>query len=148
MTSERVALVRRLDAVEREYDVTRVAVDRLLADIRRDPTAVGLPARVVTETAARLSGTAVVILFAAFEAGVRGFWGTVAGKNPQCRARDLLDGVAARRSVPPATLAAAHAVREYRNALIHGSDTPPTAVDVSTARRPLGRYSPRLPPTW
>lgn len=31
MTSERVALIRRLDAVEREYGVTRLAVDRLLA---------------------------------------------------------------------------------------------------------------------
>src|SRR5690348_17312448 len=94
--------------------IRRLALDRLLAEARRDPTILAgkLKVQDVAEASGRLEGTYLIRLFAEFETGLRLYWATIRMTEPPTQ--HLLDGIAARREIPPARLAGAHAVREYR----------------------------------
>jgi hypothetical protein len=60
----------------------------------------------------------------------------------------LLDGIAARRGISPDRLASAHAVREYRNSLVHERDEKVIPISIAEARSHLCRFFAFLPPTW
>src|SRR5271166_5033472 len=67
----------RIKAVEREYWSARRAIDRLSADVARDPGALGEgpSPRDLRSADENLEGTYLVRMFAEFETGVRSFWG-------------------------------------------------------------------------
>ena len=69
----------RIKAVEREYWSARRAVDRLLAEVVRDPSALGKgpSPRDLRSADEHLEGTYLVRMFAEFETGVRSFWRTI-----------------------------------------------------------------------
>ena len=102
----------------------------------------------VRRASEHLEGTYLVRLFAEFETILRLYWSAVRGTSPPNRTRDLLDGIAAHRRIPSNQIANAHAVREYRNALVHQSDAETTLIPISTARAILCRFLSFLPPTW
>ena len=128
----------------------RLAIDRLLAEARRDPTVLtgDLKLHDITIASERLEGTYIIRLFAEFETGLRLFWPTARGTDPPGRMRDLIDGVAATRRVPNAERTSAHAVREYRNFLVHERDEKVVPISISEARGSLCRFFVFLPPTW
>lgn len=140
----------RIKDVEREHAVTRLSTDRLLADAEHDPTVLtgDLRPRDVRKASERLDGTYVIRLFAEFESGLRCFWPTARGGDAPGRTRDLLDGVAATRQVPHDDLDNAHAVREYRNHLIHEREAPLPEISIPDARRRLCLFFRFLPPEW
>jgi hypothetical protein len=96
----------------------------------------------------RLEGTYIIRLFAEFETGLRLFWPTARGTDPPARTRDLIDGVAATRRVPNGERLNAHAVREYRNFLVHERDEEVVPISIVEARGYLCRFFAFLPPTW
>src|SRR5438477_5339863 len=128
----------RIKAVEREHAATRLAVDRLLSAAQHDPTVLPsekIRVRDVRQASARLDGTFIIRLFAEFETGLRLFWPSARATDAPSRARDLLDGVAATQRVPHDDLANAHAVREYRNSLVHEREEPEAPISVPIARQ-------------
>lgn len=138
----------RIKAVEVEWKVAVVAADHLLDAVSR--SAVVLPAdlrpRDIRVMAAGLERTYLIRLFAVFETGVRSYWATVRDTIP--RTRDLLDGVASIRSIPPAELAGSHAVREVRNRLVHEPGDAEPMIPLSPARKAVCLFFSRLPLEW
>lgn len=138
----------RIAGVELEFVAARAAADALICGLERgdiarprNPDAWDVPGM-----SANLEGTYLIRLFAAFEAGLRSYWGVVRGTEPQ--ARDLIEAVGAKRSVPPADREAVHNVREYRNSLIHERSQEPEPLTMADARGRLQRYFARLPERW
>jgi hypothetical protein len=98
----------------------RFAIDRLLDTARSDPTILRrvLDIRDLTQASARLEATYLLRLLAVFESGLRDFWHVQKrGRTP--RTEHLLDGMASARGIPNDLLVNAHAVRRYRNSLLH-----------------------------
>jgi hypothetical protein len=148
MPHSRFAWHERIKAAEREYWVIRLAVERLLRAVRHDPTILGDGMRHgrIQDAWQHLEGTYLVRLFSEFESGLRSYWATIKKTRPQSEAQ--LNGVAARRDMPHAELTDAHAVRRYRNHLVHEREERAAVVPIATARRYLARYFSRLPETW
>jgi hypothetical protein len=139
----------RIKAIEREYSAVRLATERLLAQVRADSTIIGkigLRFRDADHAYGNLEGTYLIRLFAEFETGVRKYWNTVSVSHP--RTEDLVNGVAARRRIDHELINRVHAVREYRNSLVHEREEAVDAVSVSDARGTLCKFLGRLPPEW
>ena len=141
-------LDRRIKSIERDHLSTRLALDRLLQEARRDPTILtgDLEPQDIVKASGRLERTYLIRLFAEFETGLRLFWATIRDTEPPTQ--HLLDGIAARRDIPPDRLADAHAVREYRNSLVHERDEEMAPITIAEARGYLCRFFAFLPPTW
>jgi hypothetical protein len=148
MPHERSVWIERIKSIERDSSATRLALDRLLAEARRDPTILAgkLKVQDVAEASGRLEGTYLIRLFAEFETGLRLYWATMRETEPPTQ--HLLDGIAARRDIPPARLAGAHSVREYRNSLVHERNEGIVPISIAEARGYLCRFFAFLPPTW
>jgi hypothetical protein len=140
--------IRRIKSIERDHSSTRLALDRPLDEARRDPTILsgGLKVQDIAKASGRLEGTYVIRLFAEFETGLRLYWATIRDTEPPTQ--HLLDGIAARREIPADRLASAHAVREYRNSLVHERDEEVAPIPIAEAREYLCRFFAFLPPTW
>ncbi len=139
----------RIKAVEREYWSVRRAVDRLAADVTRDPKALGDGPRPRDLRSAdeNLEGTYFVRMFAEFEAGVRSFWRTI---KPRARtqAEVLVDRVGDKCKIPADVIRLAHSSRKYRNMLLHDREEEAEHVTISAAQRCLQNYLSRLPNAW
>jgi hypothetical protein len=119
-----------------------------VAEARRDPAVLAgkLKVQDIARASGRLEGTYLIRLFAEFETGLRLYWATIRETEPPTQ--HLLDGIAARRDIPPARLADAHAVREYRNALVHERDEGVIPIPIAEAQDHLCRFFAFLPLTW
>jgi hypothetical protein len=142
--------VRRIRAVEREHSAVRLAIDRLLVDAQRAPLLFKgeLTLRDIRHAADRLDGTYMIRLFAEFETGLRLFWPTAKTTDPPSRTRDMVDGVAATWHIPYDQIRDAHAVREYRNTLVHEREAATASISISEARGHLCRFFSFLPRDW
>jgi hypothetical protein len=140
--------IRRIKSIERDHSSTRLALDRLLEEARRDPTILtgDLEPQDLVKASGRLETTYLIRLFAEFETGLRLYWATIRETEPPTQ--HLLNGVAARCDIPPDRLASAHAVREYRNSLVHERDEGMAPITIAEARGYLCRFFAFLPPTW
>jgi hypothetical protein len=150
MPPKRTEWLQRIKAIEREHTVTRLAVRRLLESANRDPTILkgDVTLRDIGHAAGRLEGTYLIRLFAEFETGLRLFWPTAKGTEPPGRTRDLLDGIASARRIPPDQLTNAHAVREYRNSLVHEREEETAPIPIAQARGHLCTFFSFLPLNW
>jgi hypothetical protein len=150
MRHDRLEWARRIKAVEREYSAARLAIYRLLAAAEQASLRLEgeLTLRDIRHASERLEGTYLVRLFAEFETGLRLFWSTIKATDPPSRTRDLLDGIAATRHIPHDRLADVHAVREYRNSLVHEREEPTDPVSIAQARNHLNRFFSFLPLQW
>jgi hypothetical protein len=140
--------IRRIKSIERDHAAARLALDRLLEEARRDPTILtgDLEPQDLVKASGRLETTYFIRLFAEFETGLRLYWATIRETEPPTQ--HLLDGIAARCNIPPARLAGAHAVREYRNSVVHERDEGVAPITIAEARGYLCRFFAFLPPTW
>lgn len=139
----------RIKAVEREYRAARIAVDRLSAEVERDPTALGEgpSPRDLRSASQKLEGTYLLRMFAEFETGVRSFWRAT---RPRARtqAEALLDRVGDLRRIPSEVIDCVHSARKYRNSLLHDREEEVDAVAISAAHRHFQLYLSRLPNEW
>jgi len=140
----------RVKAVEREHTAMRFASEYLLNAVQQDPTALkgNLRVRDVNESVERLEGTYTIRLFAEFETSLRTYWLASRITDPPSRTRDLLDGVAARCRIPHDHIQNAHAVREYRNVLVHERDEDVDPIPIALSRRHLCMFLSFLPIEW
>ncbi len=139
----------RIKAIEREYWSVRRAVDRLSADVARDPNALGegRNPRDLRSANENLQGTYLVRMFAEFETGIRSFWRTI---RPRARTQTetLLNRVGDRCRVPADVIDLAHSTRKYRNSLLHEHEDGVEVVTISAAQRYFQHYLSRLPNEW
>jgi hypothetical protein len=150
MAGEFDVWIRNVKAVEREYVAARFSVDRSLQNVRQNPTILtgGLRVREIERAADHLEATYVIRLFAEFETGLRFFCQKAKRRPPPSRTRDLLDSVAALRRIPLESLRNAHAVRDYRNVLVHERDEDADPMTIGEARGHLCVYFSFLPRDW
>ena len=138
----------RIKGVEREFTAASRAAELLLQVIQTDPSILprGLKVRDVRAMADNLEATYIIRLFAAFETGLRSYWGTHRTTTPPTR--DLIIGIAALRETSDLERDVVQAVREYRNRLVHDAGATVQAFTISAARRALCTYFSRLPLKW
>jgi hypothetical protein len=140
----------RIKAVEREHGSIQFALDFVL--IEAAAGRIHLPnehrMREFRGAVAMLEGTYTVRLFAEFETCLRSCWSASRNTDPPSRASDLIDGTAARLRIPHAQIHDVHAVRRYRNSLVHERDDLVDAVDIANARGNLCRFMAFLPESW
>ena len=148
MPHDRDDWLSRIKAVEREYLAAQFAIDwlRTVADRDTKVLAGKLKLRDLREASERLQGTFIIRLFAEFEAGLRSYWSTLKDTHPG--AQDLLEAVAARRRIGADTRMNAHAVREYRNSLVHERAEPVASITMMNTRSTLCRFFSFLPRQW
>lgn len=144
----------RVKAVAREYDIARLAVERLTGDVAAGDFVIRLPLRDrdLLATADQLEGTYTVRLYSVFEAALRSFWVTRSQTEP--RAVDLIKSLTARLHVPDDWAKEVHEVREWRNQLVHDLDEPEerrgviAPISLTNVRERLQKFLSRLPEEW
>lgn len=150
MPSSKFDWLNRVKAVEREHMAVRYAADFLLNTARDEPTILNriLRVRDVEESISHLEGTYIIRLFAEFETCLRSYWVVSRGNEPPSRTRDLLDGTGSKRKIPHDVIRNAHAVREFRNSLVHERDEVMDPLPIADGRRSLCIFLNFLPPQW
>jgi hypothetical protein len=148
-------MFRRLHDVVAEHRLAAQAVGRLKSAVQNGE--VGLPSPTdqgdLVRTAGNLEPTYLVRLWAEFETALRSYRRDYTGRpDDQIRAIDLINWTAALkqgRTVSLASRELVHAVREYRNSLVHERNAPAPTVAIDEARSRLnGLLAAKLPRTW
>ena len=136
-----------------EYHATRFAVDHVSVTLGRDGSLAvradraGVTATQLARAAAGLERTFTITLFVQFEAVLRDYWVNGLKRSTRPDMRPLMDSIARRRDMNADDLDAAHAVREYRNAVVHGNALV-MLLRLDQCQRGLGRYLRWLPQQW
>ena len=143
--------IERVRAVEREYQAATLAGRLLSEHLQRDPAplgAVGLQQADFRNLLENLESTFLIRMFAECEAALRDTWRNCFRRPTQPAVKDLLDAIAAYRSVPQHVLDTAHDVRRFRNALVHEEAEAAETLTLAEARRRLCRFLAFLPLDW
>ena len=128
-----------LKTVEREYLAASYATHNLLSRGYADTGLLPKDIRVsdLERATDNLEGTYIVRMFSEFETGLRQHWSVSRTKEPPSRAKDLVEGTAAYRRIPTDREASVHAVRRYRNVLVHERDDELLPISLCLTRRYL-----------
>ncbi len=94
-----------------------------------------------------LEFTFIIRLFSEFEAVLREYWLNGLGRPTTPPIFDLIDSVGRRIGISAVDLAAAHAVREFRNKVVHES-LREGGLDFTKCLGNLGRFARWLPSRW
>lgn len=141
----------RIKAVEREYEAAALAIGLFGDRLRTDPTALGdsgLAIQDFQELRANLQSTYLIRLFAEFEATLREAWRRAYRRASTPPMEQLMEAIAARCVMQQDWRDQAHAVREYRNSLVHEEAAAVAAIALPEARKRLSRFVSRLPLDW
>ena len=132
----------RIKGAEREYKAMRIAAMRLSNDVRNNPTLLDreLEPNDLSRAVASLEGTYVIRVFAEFETALRSYWHVRKPRKSPQRMHDLMQSIASTCRIANEQLQNAHAVREYRNGLVHERDESPDAIPLPTARGHLCHF--------
>jgi hypothetical protein len=141
----------RLKAVVREYEVARIALERLGEPFRANPallTQEQLKQSDFEKASKNLEGTYLLRLFAEFEGTLRDAWENCFKQTTTPPMRDLIEAVGARRSMAGEDIENAHAVRAYRNSLVHEGGESPEVIPLDRAKQFLCKFISWLPLDW
>jgi hypothetical protein len=149
MPNETYVWLGRIKAVEREHTTMRFAADRLSQVAQAEPgiLAGDLRPRDIRTASARLDGTYIIRLFAEFETGLRMFL-RAKRIRPPSRAEYLVNRVATKARIPNEQLRQAHAVRRYRNILVHEREEAAEAMSIRQATSYLCTFFDPLKSMW
>jgi hypothetical protein len=149
MPNEAFAWGTRIKAVEREYVVARFAADRLDQQARDSPKILhgDLRLRDIRMLTECLEGTYLLRVFAEFEQGLRTYLRAFKIKVPK-NAEQLINKVRDRARIANDDADKVHAVRRYRNTLIHDEVEPAPPVSMREATRNLGIFMGWLQREW
>ena len=149
MPSEAFGWSTRIKAVEREYTTVRLAMNRLDQHAKDNPAILtgDLRIRDITTASNRLEGTYIIRLFAEFETGLRQFMKAFKYRIPKST-EALLNRVKDRAGISKDDSDNAHAVRDYRNTLVHDRQEHADRVSVRDATRYLGCFMGCLQRYW
>jgi len=150
MSAEPYEWISRIKAVEREYQAMVFAARHTLMAVRHDSTLLrgDIRTRDMEHASGRLEATYIIRLFAEFEAGLRTFLRRSRSRQPPSRTRDLTESVAARCRIPDEQREKVHAVREYRNSLLHERAGDIAPIPIADARSHLCSFFSFLARYW
>lgn len=146
---KRQRVMEQLQSVVAEHDAARRSVAFLLEHAASDPSFLrtGDPTFAELRTCLKnLERTYLVRLFAVFEEAIREVWADAFGRRTTPRTKEVVDGCASRRRMPPRNVDQVHEVREYRNSIIHGA--PAKIVSLGDAKSRLCRFLAWMPENW
>lgn len=149
MPGEAFRWMRRIKAVEREYEAIRFSADRLLAALDTDPAnfAGEIKRHDVATAAANLEATYIIRVLSEFESALQHFVRASGKARPQ-GAKALVNRVAARGRIPDAQTDAVHQVRELRNVLVHQHAQPVARLTIRQATGGLCTFLSRVQRIW
>ena len=143
-----------LNWVQNQYEASRFALTSLLRVVSKDPTVLPRqPHQIrpshVRDAAANLEDTYLLRLFAEFESTLRNYWASIrpSPRVRRTRIEILINRVAAWQDIPDLIIDHVHAVREYRNHLVHRGGGVP-AVTLAESKSVLARFISFLPLQW
>jgi hypothetical protein len=137
-----------------EYRAARAAVDRLKVAVAATPDLLKRDdeARMYLSRAhAKLEGTYIIRLFAAFEAALRSYDRARHGDaDRNTKASVMIAEIGGRRGqgIQAGVREGAHEVRRVRNYWAHESDEDPGPMTIDAARARLQRFLSELPEEW
>lgn len=139
----------RIKAVEREYDVARLAADRLAQHTRDNPDVLkgNLKLADIDKVVNHLEGTYLLRLFSEFEVALRHFLRALKLKVPR-NAEPLINKVKDRAHIANDNALKVHDVRRYRNNLVHDDANPADPISMREATRALGTFLGWLQRYW
>ena len=143
----------RLKEVQEEFDASTFAVAYAIRSCERDPTILGGRRQRVRPAQLRrcinnLGVTYVVRQFAEFEAILRDYLAAARhGRRGRTSMETLMDRIAAIRTIRADVRMAAHAVRNYRNGLLHNR-APVEVLTFDQCKTRLTHFLSFLPPRW
>ena len=142
-------LIRRIDAVQTEFGVSRHALTELTISVGRNPTPLrrqGLRPRDVAACLRHLEPTYIVRAFAEFDMSVRHVHRKVRRRPALSRGHvvDLMDWLASHFYMTYAVAASADDVRAYRNSIVHEGN-PATPLTLGQCCSHLRRFLGWLP---
>ena len=139
----------RIKAVEREYKIARLGLDRLYLQAIDDPQVLSdqLKLRDIDAGIGRLEGTYLVRLFSEFETALRHFLRAKRLRQPS-KAEALINKVRDRVRIPNDYANEVHKVRAYRNKLVHDVLEPVEPVTMREATRYSATFLSWLQRTW
>jgi hypothetical protein len=138
-------------AIEREYKVALAAAERLDERFRKNPSELDdqrLKFRDYQNFRDNLESTYLIRMFAEFEAGLREAWEHAFHRATNPKIHDLIESLAAYCQVHRDWLNRAHAVRSYRNSLVHEGSGDAPVIGIQAARGDLCRFFSQLPHHW
>jgi hypothetical protein len=147
MLHERTAWIIRIKDIEREYQTIETILNIQFDNwhglhLQYEHVSKGD----IHQCRVQLEPTYLVRLFAEFESGLRSYWHTISIRKP--RTEHLCNSVGSRCRVENELLHGVHAVREYRNYIVHENFLPKQPITMSQARSWLCQYFARLPVSW
>jgi hypothetical protein len=148
--NKRQEWIGRIKEVELEYLAVSEGLTLLIDAVRsKERFLVGRLNQSHLQTAwENLEDTYFIRLYAVFEAGLRDAWRNVFRRRSRPRMEDLLNSMAALRSIPQTDLDRAHLVRRYRNASVHEGGEEVERIALGLARSALCLFFSRLPLDW
>src|SRR5579862_801270 len=139
----------RLKAIEREYKMVRLSMDRLEQQAQDDPHVLteGLRFGDIDAVSRHLEGTYLVRLFSEFETALRHFLRAKKLRWPT-KAEPLVNKVRDRVNISNDHADNVHSVRNYRNTLVHDLEEPALPVTMREATNYLSTFLGWLQRTW
>lgn len=143
----------KLDGVGNEFSAATFSLGHTLKTFQSDPglSQAGSPddltLRHVQVCETNLGVTYLVRLFAEFEGVLRDYWANGRKRATSPPMIDLMNSIASYCFMSEEDLAGAHAIREYRNAVVHEHRQDPQ-YGFQSCRSRLARFVRWLPQTW
>jgi len=141
----------RIKAVEREFQVAEISIKALEQAMQKESgllTNEGLNAADLRNFRTKLHDTYFIRMFAEFETGLRDFWKNGLNESPNTRVMDVITSIGVKRNIVDSFVTNVHAVRRWRNRLVHEEDADADQLEIRIARGYLGRYIGFLPDDW
>ena len=139
----------RLKIVEDRFRAAKASVDHFFAICQKDSSqidGIGLRVRDIRDCGNDLEDTYLIRAYAVFETILRDYWHTCKRRS-RPNAEYLINHVGSTRTASSDDLKAVHAVREYRNRLVHGGAMP-AKITMAEGRSYMCRFLRYLPPAW
>ncbi len=139
----------RIKAVEREYQLAKLAFDRLQQQAMNDPHVLAADQRFrdIDSAIHGIEGTYLVRLFSEFETALRHFLRSRRLRIPS-KAEALINKVRDRAEIPNDFADDVHKVRVYRNKLVHDVLETVEAVKIREATKYSSTFLSWLQRTW
>ena len=149
MPNEAFGRMTRLKAIDREYKMVRLSMDRLRQHAAENQLLLtgDLRFRDIDNASNRLEGTYLVRLFSEFEIALKHFLKAKKLRQPS-KAEPLINRVQDRVGISNDATDDVHKVRDYRNTLVHDVDDPADPVTLRDATNFLSTFLSWLQRTW
>ncbi len=143
-------IIRQIRSYESMCEAGKAATVHFLRACLSDPTCIpaigNFRVRDIRACHGDLEHTYLIQMFAVFETTLRQLWERVSRKTSHPSARQLMDRLVLRCNMPIDHVAKAHAVREFRNTLVHGGRR--ESLTIGDARSCLCKFLSGLPREW